>query len=125
MVCSSRVILMKDNLAKRNWHGSKKCVFYHHDETIKHLFFQYHFGRYICSIIHIGSILYPPRSIANIFSNGLNGMDHRFNVLIGVQRLALFGRCGYVVMIKCLMITLFSYAVIYRCNTLLRTWSTF
>lgn len=31
------VILTKDNLAKRNWHGSKKCVFYHQDETIKHL----------------------------------------------------------------------------------------
>ena len=33
------VILTKDNLAKRNWHGSKKCVFCHHDETIQHLFF--------------------------------------------------------------------------------------
>src|SRR3954451_2907440 len=32
-------ILTKDNLAKRNWHGCKKCVFKcvfcHHDETIK------------------------------------------------------------------------------------------
>ena len=33
------VILTKDNLVKRNWYGSKKCVFCHHDETIKHLFF--------------------------------------------------------------------------------------
>jgi hypothetical protein len=33
------VILTKDNLAKRNWHGNKSCVFCHHDETIKHLFF--------------------------------------------------------------------------------------
>jgi hypothetical protein len=29
------VILAKDNLAKCNWQGSKKCVFYHQDETIK------------------------------------------------------------------------------------------
>uniref|UniRef100_A0A453CQN9 Reverse transcriptase zinc-binding domain-containing protein n=1 Tax=Aegilops tauschii subsp. strangulata TaxID=200361 RepID=A0A453CQN9_AEGTS len=28
------VILTKDNLIKRNWHGSPRCVFCHHDETI-------------------------------------------------------------------------------------------
>jgi hypothetical protein len=33
------VVLTKDNLAKQNLHGSKKCVFCHQDETIKHLFF--------------------------------------------------------------------------------------
>jgi hypothetical protein len=32
------VILTKDNLIKRNWHGSKSCVFCSHDETIKHFF---------------------------------------------------------------------------------------
>jgi hypothetical protein len=32
------VILTKDNLVRRNWQGSRKCVFYHEDETIKHLF---------------------------------------------------------------------------------------
>jgi hypothetical protein len=32
------VILTKDNLAKQNWHGSKKYVFCHKDETIKHFF---------------------------------------------------------------------------------------
>jgi hypothetical protein len=31
------VILTKDKLAKQHWHGSKKFIFYHHDETIKHL----------------------------------------------------------------------------------------
>jgi hypothetical protein len=41
------VVLTKDNLAKRNWHGSKKCVFCHQDETIKHLFFQCRFARSI------------------------------------------------------------------------------
>jgi hypothetical protein len=33
------VILTKDNLVKWNWHGNKSCIFCHHDETIKHLFF--------------------------------------------------------------------------------------
>ena len=34
------VILTKDNLAKCNWHGSKRCVFCYKDETINHLFFE-------------------------------------------------------------------------------------
>jgi hypothetical protein len=38
------VIFIKDNLARQNWHGSKKCVFCHHDESIKHLFFQCQFA---------------------------------------------------------------------------------
>ena len=33
------VVLTKDNLVIRNWHGSKQCCFCHKDETIKHLFF--------------------------------------------------------------------------------------
>ena len=45
------VILTKDNLAKCNWHGSKKCVFCHKDETIKHLFFECKFANSIWSII--------------------------------------------------------------------------
>jgi hypothetical protein len=45
------VILTKDNLVKRNWHGRKKCVFCHHYENIKHLFFQSFFARSIWSAI--------------------------------------------------------------------------
>ena len=83
------VILTKDNLAKCNWHGSKKCVFCHKDETIKHLFFDCQFASSIWSIIQIGSTLYPPRSIANIFGNWLNGVDRRFKLLIRVGALAI------------------------------------
>ena len=71
------VILTKDNLAKRNWNGSKKCVFCHKDETIKR-FFECKFASSIWSIIQIDSTLYPPRSIVNIFGNWLDGVDHRF-----------------------------------------------
>ena len=78
------VILTKDNLAKRNWHGSKKCVFCSHDESIKHLFFQCEFGRSIWSAIQIGSTLYPPRSVAKNFGNWLNGVGPRFKLLIRV-----------------------------------------
>ena len=34
-----KVILTKDNLLKRNWHGCKSCCFCDKDETIQHLFF--------------------------------------------------------------------------------------
>ena len=35
----NKVILTKDNLAKRNWNGCKKCVFCDSEESIDHLFF--------------------------------------------------------------------------------------
>jgi hypothetical protein len=81
------VILTKDNLVKRDWHGNKSCVFCHHGETIKHLFFQCRFARSIWSIIQVASDLYPPRSVANIFGNWLHGIDNRFRTLIRVGAL--------------------------------------
>jgi hypothetical protein len=83
------VILTKDNLAKRNWHGCKKCVFCQEDETIKHLFFHCRFAKAIWSIIQIGSSLHPPPSIANIFGNWLNGVEVRFKNLIRVGAIAI------------------------------------
>jgi hypothetical protein len=82
------VILTKDNLAKRNWHGNKNCVFCHQDETIKHLFFQCRFARSIWLIIQVASDLYPPRSVANIVGNWLHDIDNRFRPLIRVGVLA-------------------------------------
>jgi hypothetical protein len=72
------VVLTKDNLGKQNWHGSKKCVFCHQDETIKHLFFQCRLARSIWSVIQVASTLFSPCSITNIFGNWLNGIDNRF-----------------------------------------------
>jgi hypothetical protein len=51
------VIHTKDSLAKSNWQGSKKCPFCHHNETIKHLFFQYYFASFIWSNMQIASSL--------------------------------------------------------------------
>jgi hypothetical protein len=98
------VVLTKDNHAKRNWHGSKKCVFYHQDETIKHLFFQCRFARSIWSVIQVASTLFPPCSITNIFGNWLNETDNGLKSILWCKRLPLFGRYGYVEMIKCLTI---------------------
>jgi hypothetical protein len=81
-------VLKKDNLAKRNWHESKKCVFCHQDETIKHLFFQCRFTRSIWSVIQVASTLFPPCNITNIFGNWLDGIDNRFKKHIMVGAIA-------------------------------------
>jgi hypothetical protein len=118
------VILTKGNLAKRNWHGNKSCVFCHHDETIKHLFSQCRFARSIWSIIQLAFDLYPPRSVANIFGNWLHGIDNRFRTFI---------RVGALAVIRSLWLSrndkVFSgkvstpLQVIYRCTGILRLWS--
>jgi hypothetical protein len=61
-------------------------VFYHQDETIKHLFFQCRFARSIWSVIQVASTLFSPRSITNIFGNWLNGINNRFkkHIRVGV-----------------------------------------
>ena len=33
-----KVVLTKDNLSKRNWHGCTKCSFCAAEETVEHLF---------------------------------------------------------------------------------------
>jgi hypothetical protein len=40
-----KMILTKDNLAKRGWTGCTKCVFYDSQETIDHLFLSCSFAR--------------------------------------------------------------------------------
>jgi hypothetical protein len=78
------VILTKDKLAKRNWNRSRTYVFFHQDETIKHLFFQSCFAISLLSVIQVASTLFLPRNIANIFGNWLNGIDNRFKKHIRV-----------------------------------------
>jgi hypothetical protein len=41
------VILTKDNLTKRNWHGYTKCIFCHEQETIKYILFSCRVARSI------------------------------------------------------------------------------
>ena len=62
---------------------------------VKHLFFECKVAISIWSIIHMGSILYPPKSIANIFGNWLNGVEHRFKRLIRVGALAVIWSLNY------------------------------
>ena len=76
MVPPQGAIITKDNLVKLNSQGSKKYVFCHHDETIKHLFFS--FAGSIWSVIQVALNLYPPSSVANTFGNWLHGINVKF-----------------------------------------------
>jgi hypothetical protein len=84
------VILNVDNLVKCNWHGGRKCVFYYHDENIKHLLFECKFARSIWSIIQVAFTLYSPSSIANEFFIWLHGVDDRFKILIRMEALDIY-----------------------------------
>ncbi|WVZ49016.1 LOW QUALITY PROTEIN: hypothetical protein U9M48_000398 [Paspalum notatum var. saurae] len=52
------VILTKDNLAKRNWKGSKACEFCSRPETIQHLFFECHYAKFLWRSVHIEQLLF-------------------------------------------------------------------
>jgi hypothetical protein len=118
------VILTKDNLVKRNWHGSTQCVLCHQDETINHLFFQCRFAKSIWLLIQVTSSLYPLTSVANIFGNWLHHIDLRFRTLIRVGALAVIWSLWLCRNEKvfheknCSLLQ-----VIYRCTSILRLWS--
>ena len=118
------VVLTKDNLARRNWKGSRKCSFCTHDETIKHLFFQCKFARSTWSIIQIASNLYLPTSVANIFDHWLDGISNRFKMLLRKGAYALLWSLWL-----CRNDLVFNdknaspLHAIFRCTHSLRTWS--
>jgi len=49
---NKKVLLTGDNLAKRNWNGSKKCCFCDAEEKVEHLFLSCPFNRLIGRIIY-------------------------------------------------------------------------
>ena len=119
------VVLTKDNLVRRNWQGSTKCCFCHHEETIKHLFFECQFARSIWSTIQVASSLYPPSSVTNIFGNWLHGIDNRDRVHIRVGAIALLWSlwlCRNNAVFDAKMSS--PMQVIFHCAHLLREWST-
>jgi hypothetical protein len=47
-------VLIKDNLVRRrNWRGSKLCVLCSHTETIRHLFFDCHFTKFLWRAVQV------------------------------------------------------------------------
>ena len=81
------VILTKDNLAKRNWHGRMKCCYCSNNETIQHLFFECHNARLIWRIIQTSFGLQKPNNIIHMFGSWLQGVrwKKRSLILMGVS----------------------------------------
>ena len=71
------VILTKDNLAKRNWNGSKLCSYCQNDETIAHLFFNCQMACLLWRIISITFGLSKPNSVVHLFGTWLQGLKRR------------------------------------------------
>jgi hypothetical protein len=69
-----KVILTKDNLAKRNWEGSKTCVFCDKDESIQHLFFECPLAKIVWRIIVLSFSISPSSNVTNLFGNWLSGI---------------------------------------------------
>ena len=82
-----KVLLTKDNLARRNWTGCTKCVFCQQEETVEHLFITCNFAKHIWRLVHFTFSIHPPTSITNLFGNWLFGIDSKTkaNIRIGVR----------------------------------------
>jgi hypothetical protein len=84
-----KVILTKDNLVKRNWHGCTKCYFCDQNETIDHLFISYPFARMIWHIVYMTFNIPPLSNITNLFGNWLNEVAKKDKIRIRVGVCAL------------------------------------
>jgi hypothetical protein len=70
-----KVILTKDNPAKCNWDGCKKCDFCDSEKSINHLFFTCPFARLIWRVVHFTFDIPPSANVTNMFGNWLNGVE--------------------------------------------------
>ncbi|WVZ54676.1 hypothetical protein U9M48_005440, partial [Paspalum notatum var. saurae] len=59
----TRVILTKDNLAKRKWNGNTSGYFCSAGETIKHLFFDCHMAKSIWNTLFLTIRIKPPNNL--------------------------------------------------------------
>jgi hypothetical protein len=76
------VVLTKNNLARRNWHGCKQCVFYMHLEIIKHLFFDCHFARFLWWAVQVFFNISIPTSMEHLFSDWTNSVGRLKRIIL-------------------------------------------
>jgi hypothetical protein len=66
------VVLTNDNLAKKNWNGGKQCCFCHANETVKHLFFDCYYAKFMWGLSYLPFNIIPPRSVQHLYGSWLN-----------------------------------------------------
>jgi hypothetical protein len=79
-----KVILTKDNLLKRNWHGNPTFVFCDKAESIQHLFFDCPMAKIVWRLVHMTFGLPPPKSVANLFGNWFSNLNKKDVKLIKI-----------------------------------------
>lgn len=86
---SKKVLLTRDNLAKRNWNGNTKCSFCDAEESVEHLFISCPFAKLIWRVLFAACNIPPPSNITNMFGNWLNGVDKddKARIRIGISAL--------------------------------------
>ena len=62
-----QVILIKNNLVKRNWTGSIRCSFCDRDESVKHLFLNCPLAKVLWQTVHVAFNITPPNSVSTLF----------------------------------------------------------
>ena len=82
-----KVVLTKDNLAKRNWKGDPHCPFCGNNESVEHLFISCPFAKLVWRVVFCTYNIPPPTNVTNMFGNWLNGMDTKTKdrIRIGVS----------------------------------------
>ena len=83
------VVLNKDNLAKRNWHGDKNCCFCYLPETIHHLFFQCSYAGFLWQAVQVSFGINIPANKDELFSQWLRPNGPKTNTLLLVAAAAL------------------------------------
>jgi hypothetical protein len=66
------VVLTKDNLTKRNWNRGKKCCFCHMNETIKHLFYECYYAKFMWGLSNLAFNIVPPCNVRHMYGTWLN-----------------------------------------------------
>ena len=79
-----KVLLTKDNLAKKNWQGSSHCAFCGGDETIEDLFLACPFAKLVWRVVFCTYNIPPPTNVSNMFGNWLNGVDKKTKARIHI-----------------------------------------
>ena len=91
------VILTKDNLAKRNWEGSKRCCFCDKDETIEHLFVNCPLAKLLWRTIHVSLKLHLSRYHTCLIT-GWPELSQSLRRISEWEHVHYFGLCGPVAM---------------------------
>jgi len=83
------VVLTKDNLARKNWKGSQKCVGCNLDESIQYLFLDCHYATVVWRMVYLATGLTQPKSIRHLFGSWLSNQNTKIRDLIWVGVAAL------------------------------------